>query len=1072
MTKTEAIKNFLNMHAMKYPSITDLVTLYNFNMEVQVTVKESGGRRVNTEFKGKHSHSYTDGINTWKPFRIPWNAKTVPEYTDSVMSYNLLDYADGVGLTGWDWVNKQSKWVGFDYDAITGHSDRHSKKLTESELRELEDAVSVLPWITIRQSTSGKGRHIYVFVNDIPTINHDEHAALARSILSMMSGQIGYDFNSKVDVVGGNLWIWHDKLKESNGEGLRLIKRGETLIDIPKNIDGGSIWREHIPVINGTKKKTVPIFVREDTNTTEDLFNELVGQHSNVALDKEHLRLIHWLNDNELNSWWDNDHHMLVTHTAYLHRAHEELGLKGIFKTIAQGTEYGNDINAFCFSGDILVQTYEGTYSFKQLYDRGTPVRLLSQISNTEKRFIESTIEMFGEQQLCEITFENDLVVQCTPDHQWPYYDALTKTFNLNKRCTTTQLLPFSFEGKLIRYNAVLWNGQLLRAKYITVHNEGKNTEPVYCAIVPTYHNFYLANGILTGNCFPLRHGTWSVRRYNKGTAEVETWSQDNKGYTRCYLNRDPDFETACIFSTGNLNDKDGFVFPEAELAAEAVKLLGGHLDIPAYARARKTILRRSKTDRLTVEIVREDNDDPTTMREKGFNPEGKTIKVWQKVFPIKLPSHESEVQNYDDIVRHLITEDDEEYGWALFSEGTWKKAPTENAKLVMSGLVDTAKQVNIALGNMILKSWRVVNRPFQPEYLEGRTWNMKAAQFLILPNREDNRHFPNWQKILTHIGRNLDDVCKTNKWCLANGIDTGSDYIKCWLASVVQHPLEPLPYLFLYSIPEDSGKSMFVEALRFLFTKGITRGDNSLINQSAFNGELEHAIVVAIEEINLSSKTSTAYNRIKDWVTARELPIHKKGKTPYLQPNSTHWVQTANDPSYCPVFPGDTRIVVIRVDQLDPAEKIPKYKFEAMLKKEASDFLGELISLELPEPIDRLYIPVLETQEKSLAQKSNMTHLELFLSERYTYVEGHCILMKEFAEEFHDWMKSKGLDEDIPLWSKIKINRELKPPFAAGRSRKDNQVNLINISSNPNAQPSKKLVIKHDKIYIDGDAQ
>ena len=56
-----------------------------------------------------------------------------------------------------------------------------------------------IPWVTVRKSTGGNGIHLYVFLPDVPTANHTEHAALARAVLGQMSALVGFDFKAKVD---------------------------------------------------------------------------------------------------------------------------------------------------------------------------------------------------------------------------------------------------------------------------------------------------------------------------------------------------------------------------------------------------------------------------------------------------------------------------------------------------------------------------------------------------------------------------------------------------------------------------------------------------------------------------------------------------------------------------------------------------------------------------------------------------------------------------------------------------------------------------------------------------------
>ena len=248
-------------------------------MEVQVTVAKDTGDRVEGDFKGKHWHAYTNGFETWKPIRIPFNSNTEPVYEDSRMTYDSAIHAEGIGMTGWDWKNRCSRWVAFDFDAITGHSDKHAKKLTEAELTTISTLIRDIPWVTLRKSTGGKGRHVYVFLEPIETSNHNEHAAVARAILSQLSGIAGFDFSQKVDICGSNMWIWHRKLKstvDANGvqQGLAILKQGTSLATVPRN------WKDYTKVVSGRRTKNLPWFVEEQTDKRadiEDVFMQLTG---------------------------------------------------------------------------------------------------------------------------------------------------------------------------------------------------------------------------------------------------------------------------------------------------------------------------------------------------------------------------------------------------------------------------------------------------------------------------------------------------------------------------------------------------------------------------------------------------------------------------------------------------------------------------------------------------------------------------------------------------------------------------------------------------------------------------
>jgi hypothetical protein len=106
VTKTEAVKNLLT--ANTHP---DLAALYQSRLEVQVSVAQDGGEKIEKEFKGRQYAAYTDGLSEWKSFRIPRNANSNPEDNDSPMLFDLSAHVEGIGMTGWDWQNRVSRWV-------------------------------------------------------------------------------------------------------------------------------------------------------------------------------------------------------------------------------------------------------------------------------------------------------------------------------------------------------------------------------------------------------------------------------------------------------------------------------------------------------------------------------------------------------------------------------------------------------------------------------------------------------------------------------------------------------------------------------------------------------------------------------------------------------------------------------------------------------------------------------------------------------------------------------------------------------------------------------------------------
>jgi len=884
-TKTEAIKRFLANQTHK-----DLADLYNANMEVQVNVAQDGGERIEAEYKGRQWHGWTDGVQTWKSFRIPHKANSDPEYTDTEMSYDLLKHAEGIGMTGWDWVNKSSCWVAFDFDSIIDHGDG----LTNTELKDIQNTVTDIPWVTVRYSTSGSGLHLYVYLDNVSTCNHTEHAALARAILGMISAMTGKDLRAKVDVCGGNHWIWHRKMK---GNGLQLIKQGSVLKEIPIN------WQDHVPVVQGQRNKVLPSFV---ANSVEQMFEEVTGQHVQIPLDDSHKKLIDFLQDNNHIWWWDPDHHALVTHTYALQLAHDNLNLRGVYKTLSQG---------------------------------------------------------------------NDLQEQ---------------------------------------------------------------------------------------NCFghPLRNGAWVIRRFTPGIGEAETWTQDRNGWTKCFFNKDPDLNIASK-AFGGIEDTDGgFIFKEAEVATQAANLLGVHFELPVWLRSgRETKLKLHKDGRLLVCIKHEAHDVPDDTLNSWLIKKG----YWQKIFNSKSPSKEEvEVGNYDDLVRHLITESGEDCGWVIRADNTWVHEPLIHVKNFLQGNGLAHKETVELIGSCISRPWRLVNRPFADEYLSDRRWNRKAARLRYAPAiYNDDLNFETWKLILNHIGKDLDPIIQEHPWAKTNNVLTGADYLICWLASMFKEPLEPLPYLFLWG-SQNAGKSILHEAIELLITGGVMRADAALINQSGFNAEIEKAVLCVIEETDLK-RNKTAYNRIKDWVTSRKIAIHKKGQTPYMAINTTHFIHASNDLDSCPVFPGDSRITMIHVGDL--MNIIPKREIIPRLEKEAPNFLAKLLNLEIPYAQDRLNIPVIETEAKRSVQQSNRTLLEEWLEDFCHYAPGHWIKYSKLYDSYKEWLDPN----DIYDWSIVRFGKELpKHKFPKGRNPADAQWYIGNISFEPQPENGKKFVLHGDKLHLE----
>jgi len=254
--------------------LIDRVISHGTNLELQINVSPKGGEPVH----GKRN-TYTDGIDQWFSFRIPKGAYTdEPHWRDFTLRYNLLDKVDSIGSTGWDWKNKRSLWVGFDFDTIAGHAA--GVGIDERELDTIRQAACGLDYLEVRKSTGGSGLHLYAFLpDDIETSNHTEHAALARVILLKMSQDVGFDLTTKVDVCGSNMWIAAKRGSEDLGS-FQLIKPHEAVFsEIPAD------WKSNIPVVS---RKRSRVSIPNVDDKVDSMFDRLASAHRRVELDDSH----------------------------------------------------------------------------------------------------------------------------------------------------------------------------------------------------------------------------------------------------------------------------------------------------------------------------------------------------------------------------------------------------------------------------------------------------------------------------------------------------------------------------------------------------------------------------------------------------------------------------------------------------------------------------------------------------------------------------------------------------------------------------------------------------------------
>ncbi len=103
--------------------------------------------------------------------------------------------------------------------------------------------------------------------------------------------------------------------------------------------------------------------------------------------------------------------------------------------------------------------------------------------------------------------------------------------------------------------------------------------------------------------------------------------------------------------------------------------------------------------------------------------------------------------RNYDEVCRHIISSAYSNLGWLLRAEKEWVDETLTHVSAGLKGIVGKQALVDVIVGEAVLKPWKIVCRPFEPEYpkVQGREWNRNAPQLRFRPTNADNLSYPTW---------------------------------------------------------------------------------------------------------------------------------------------------------------------------------------------------------------------------------------------------------------------------------------------------------------------------------------
>jgi hypothetical protein len=549
-------------------------------------------------------------------------------------------------------------------------------------------------------------------------------------------------------------------------------------------------------------------------------------------------------------------------------------------------------------------------------------------------------------------------------------------------------------------------------------------------------------------NCFmtPRPNGVFQVKRFGNGVGEHPLWNTRD-GDTWCYLNQEaPVLPLLKRFASNYDGVKLTFEAQRLEDAMQALDHTLGEsiksISVPIHVVIHKdgTLLAQFKSD---------------GHYEGWHNSQGKLMRE----LPVVHKAAEftkSMLDEADAFIRNVITPDNEPFGWALRTRDAWiiyrSFDPIKTVLKEMYG-----KDANALHAEMTMNPWMLTHEPFGKEYPGGRLWNKHAPQLMMEPASEPGPH-PHWDMIFDHLGKTLNDTVQGTDWCSQWGLYTGADYLRAWVAAMIQDPFEPLPYLFFYG-PQDTGKSVFHESISLLFTSGIVSISTALASSAGYNAEVANAILGFIEEKDLSAVKDTAYTKIKEWTTCKTMVVHRKGHTPYNQPNTLHMCHMANKATACPMEDGDTRITAILVEILEKI--IPKKALFVKLEEEAPFFLRTVMTTHLPESHTRLRVPMLATQHKKDLEEMHQTPFETFASENLYSCNGQTVKFADFYAKYREFCALRNAEPEKKSHV-LQMLRNRADKWTIG-VRGGKQYHIANVSMDP-SEKAKKALKLNDK--------
>ena len=358
-----------------------------------------------------------------------------------------------------------------------------------------------------------------------------------------------------------------------------------------------------------------------------------------------------------------------------------------------------------------------------------------------------------------------------------------------------------------------------------------------------------------------------------------------------------------------------------------------------------------------------------------------------------------------DDVVRVIVYGEHEAW-MSCCEDGKWAYTTQAAARCHLE-----PRMADVKIRAALRRRWKGTNRPFQPEILPGRVWNRATAKLRVEPVEGPHE---TWDQMYRVVGRGADPAYK----------EGGARYLLYWYAIAFQFPAARIPLIFICSLLQGIGKSTPIQAVyELLLSGGYLDTTDLLLSQSGFSGELENTLFNEVSEARYNrGRAEAALQRLKKYITEPKITVRPLHQPSRVVENTTHWWFTANHADAMPIRQGDRRVSAWRMGALRPDEVMEHAEFWARLKAEAPAMMYTLLHVKLPDPVGRLWLPILDTDLKRVQTHAGRSDVDWFAEQVHGWV---WLTEPEIMQSFRDTVPGssfrrrgvlQGLS-DMPEW-------------------------------------------------------